>query len=549
MPITISSQMNASLVALTNTNTDVTMTQGRLATGLAVATASDDIAVYFKAKSYSTKAGDLDTTNKSIQQSVANLDVVDKALSNMQDTLKGSLSLLTDARAKAVPQSLLAATAGDTVYGSRPAAGAVLALKGQIVSTSSALAAGGLTPTDVNSGNVFQQGDVFAVTIRDTANTGANGTVTRYFRATSTEAAVSDTAQTINGNAFVNATAGGGVAGANNAAKADGVSQNTAYNFNDLATLSSAIQKAFGDTTIKLNMTEQGAAGSGNFTLGFGLTSSSQAISFQQTNDQGQGAGPGNPVDPGVSFNFSALFGKQQGFVVNAQGIQQFQANGQPTLAYNQVANQGLATLNGVTSNAFTYSSIGAPKATVDDVILARKGAADFFRQTLSSMKNLTTDGSLPGYNNLLKGETLTVSLNETASSNQTLKLTRSTDPLSLGFLGYNETNGVINTTATANDFGTDTDINTTIQQVNSAIAFLKQNQTLVAASKVQINARLDYNKTVVTTLNTGATDMTSANSAEEAAKLAALQNRQSFATNNMSITKQAEQSLIQLLR
>jgi len=35
----------------------------------------------------------------------------------------------------------------------------------------------------------------------------------------------------------------------------------------------------------------------------------------------------------------------------------------------------------------------------------------------------------------------------------------------------------------------------------------------------------------------------------QEAASLAALQNRQSFAVNNMSMTKQAEQSLIQVLR
>jgi flagellin len=545
MPTAISSQMASSLVALTMTNDEISSTQGRLASGLAIASASDNIAVYFKAKSFNDRADAYDTVNKNISQAVANIDTVDKALTNMQDTLKGALQLMKDARAKAMPQSLAASVAGDTVYGSRTAAAGpppVLALQGKIVSSNSQLTAGA-APGDVNDGTIFQQGDVFAITIRDTANPSSNATMTRYFRATSTEAAVSANAQQINNaGQFVNVVAGG------NPVAADGSTQQKAMNFNDMASLKAAIQNAFGNTAITVSMNEQGAAGSGNWKMGFAMQSASQSISFMQTNDQPQGNGPGAALDPGTSFNFAALFGKQQGFVVNAQGQQQFDANGLPLKANNTNVQQGLATLNGVTGNAYTYSPVGPPQSAIDAVQQTRREAASFFNQTLYGLKNTMGDAFLPGFGNILAGEAVTIPMNDIGSVTQTVKLGKAVDPLSLGFAGYDDTNGP-KTTASANDFVTDASLDTAIGQVNTAVASLKQNQTYLAAAKVQINARLDYNKSLVTTLTTTANKMTAADTTSDAAGLAALQNRQTFATNNMAMTKQAEQSLIQLLR
>ncbi|MFO1148469.1 MAG: hypothetical protein U1E62_08830 [Alsobacter sp.] len=562
MTSAISSSYLSGLVNLADINSGIETSQGRLASGLAVAKASDNPATYFRAKSYSDKADDYANVNKNITAAMGNMDVVDKALGNMQDALKASLSLMTDARAKAIPQSLTAQTNGDTVYGSRAAVAAgqntaaVLALKGMIVSTKSVpVASAAAAPADINDGSVFQQGDVFAITITDTANPGAGGTQTRYFRATSTEAAVSDSAQVLNAQGqFVNATAAGAVAAAGVAAvAATGATAALAFNFNDMASLQTAIQKAFGTSQITVNMNEIGGAGTGNFTMGFALANNTSSISFQQTNDQGQSAGAANnannPVDAGVAFNFSALFGNQQGYVYNAPGVQQFAANGNAQLAYNTTATQGKKTVGGVTGNSFTYSSIGATKAQLDDVLLARKSAADYVRQTLTNLKNLTGDASMPGFNNILKGETMTVQLNDTNTSSQNVKLAYATDALSLGFVGYAEANGVGNTAATQNDFNTDADINTTIAQVNGALARLKQNQSFLAAARTQISSRLDYNKSMAVALQAGATSLTAADTNEEATSLASLQTRQSFAVNNLAATKQAEQSLIQLLR
>lgn len=183
MSIAISSQMNASLVSLTQINDDVTRTQGRLSSGLSVASASDNVAVYFKAKSFANKADGLDATNKNISQAVSNLDVVDKALGNMQDNLKGAVQLMRDARAKAVTVQKAANTAGDQSYATATVGppAAQRTLKGQIVQPR-ALAATDVA-TSPDSSAFFQVGDVFAVTLADSSS-ATGGKVTKYFRAT-----------------------------------------------------------------------------------------------------------------------------------------------------------------------------------------------------------------------------------------------------------------------------------------------------------------------------------------------------------------------------
>src|SRR5436190_2120846 len=170
--------MNSNLVNLLQNSDDVTKTQGRLSTGLAVATASDNISSYFKAKSYSDKADGLDNTNKVSKQAVSNMDVVDKALTNMQENLKGAIQLMLDARSKAVTVQKAATTSGDTLYAAGPTG------KGDIVQ-----AAG----TKADSSAHFQVGDVFAVTLTDTAST-TGAKVTKYFRATDPAAALPTTA-------------------------------------------------------------------------------------------------------------------------------------------------------------------------------------------------------------------------------------------------------------------------------------------------------------------------------------------------------------------
>lgn len=536
MSFAISSQMTANLIALTQVNSDIDSTKGRLASGVAIASASDNISVYFKAQTYLDKANAYDTVNKGIGEAVSYLDNVDKALANMQENLKGALQVMKDARTKAVSYQSAARTQGDNTYANRAAVAAnpnavpptvaVMALTGAIVSQSSPAANSATAPPDQNDASMFQQNDVFSVTM-----TGADGVgVTKFFKATDPNQAPSDKTMALN------AANGQWGIGANNA---DG-SQPAAYNFNDLASLKTAMEKAFGTSRIQMNVTTVGTGSK----LGFTLQNPADTIKFEQTNDQvvKAPAGSGAQTDAGAAFDFSVLFGKQNEFTLNG-GALTFDAKGLPTEGFTKGA--GVST-NSNGYKIFSYSSIGS---TDNDALDARTTATSMYKQTLLYLQTTTKDATLPGFSNVLKGETMTVDLNDLASVQQTVKLTKATDPLSLGFAGYSVNNGTVSTTNAANNFNTDASLDAAMAEVKSAISSMKQSQSYLAASKLQMNSRLDYNKTLVNSLQQGANRMTAADTTLEATNLASLQTRQSFAQNNLALTKQAEQSLIQLLR
>lgn len=564
MTIAISSQMAAGLVALTSTNDDISKTQNRLNTGLAVATASDNIAVYFKAKSYADKAEDLDTTNKGIAQGVANLDVVDKALSNMKDNIKGARQMLNDALAKAVNTGTAvniaaktqAANAGNnntattrsasgTTYGALdgytgPAATAKrLTLKGAIVDPGVAVRQGTADTSTVvqaanahaatDSASYFQVGDVFAVRFDDPNAAPGKQSQTVFFKAADPTADIDNTATT-------------------------GTAANP-YVFKDLATMADAMNSAFGRAnaafTLQQESTKVGSADAtlGGYFLSMQLGSATQSISFSQVSEGGSANG--------TTFDFQNLFGNQAQAGTNVD-VQK--SNG---LQQKSLISNGTALLTGAPdATTITYASTTATQ-TDQSAVDARKQAADFFRQTVIGLAASVGDANLPGYANVLAGGTMTVMLNDSNTSSQSVSIggaidfTKTGGGTSTGLTSFNVGLNMTNRTTSFTDTGgagsanflSNNQLNAAITALDNMSTTIGQFQKSLAASKVALNSRLDFNKTVATTLNAGATSMTAADTNQEAANLAALQNRQAFGVNNLSTTKQAEQSLLQLLR
>jgi dihydroxy-acid dehydratase len=149
----------------------------------------------------------------------------------------------------------------------------------------------------------------------------------------------------------------------------------------------------------------------------------------------------------------------------------------------------------------------------------------------------------------VLKGEAMTVTLNDSGDVSQSIKLAKGVDPLNLGFVGYSEAGGSPALKATDTDFRLDGDLDNAINQSTAALSTLTSTQSTLAASKTALTSRLDYNKSMAAALKDSANSMTAADMAEEATTLAVLQNRQSFAAQNLSLTKQSEQFLLNLLR
>jgi flagellin len=351
--------------------------------------------------------------------------------------------------------------------------------------TSTSLVGAGAA-ADLADGSLFQTGDKFAVGFKRVDGS----TVTRYFQASST--------------AGVGAQTGVGAA--------------NAISFNSVADLQQAFANAFGADDIKLNVN----ATTGALSLSSVLATTS--IQVAQTTDAGA-AGAGN-----ARLDFTRIFG---GAGANAT----LTLGGTTTL-------DGTAVVAGTTVATFAGTGTAMSQANLD----TRKSAADTYKLTLVQLANIAKDAYMPGYENLLAGKTMKVDLNpDSGDVVQQVQIGNAVDPLTLGFTGFNPTDGSDGTTAA--NFANDTDLTNAVARVSNAMTSLRRNQNILASHNTMLTTRMDFNKTFQSTMQSAATDLTAADSAEEAAKMAAAQNRQSFATNNLSVTKSAEQSLLQLLR
>ncbi len=179
----------------------------------------------------------------------------------------------------------------------------------------------------------------------------------------------------------------------------------------------------------------------------------------------------------------------------------------------------------------------GANAPTAGGALNATRTAAENeFNNLLNQINDLAGDASFNG-NNLLDGDNLTVIFNEDGSSS-----------LSISGVTFNAS-GLGISTITAGDFQTDANINTTLDELDTAISSLRTQAATFGSNLSVVQIRQDFTKNLINTLETGAAGLTLADTNEEAANVTALQTRQSFSTSTLSLAARADQGALQLLR
>lgn len=488
MTAILSAQMMASLTSLTSINTDVGVAQGRLNSGLKVASALDNAAVYFKAKGLTDKSNAYDLVNSNIKQSIDNIGVANRGIDTMYSNLDGLLTQLKDASSKSVGTLALTTTAGSEVYsGAGPAAS-----EGQLVT--SKVDGAGFTDT-----SRFQVGDVFAVSIINAAN---GSQTTRYFKASGS----ASTATTFATDA--------------------GTTTTSAALFTTAADLAQQFTRLFGtdaysltqDSTGKLILKQSAGSPSTN-TIGFAQVTNSAT---------GLPTGVSN-----MTIDFSRVFGTP---VASTGGT--MRSISDPALTVP-------GTTTAVLGTQVTYSASGATISAANSE--TRQQAADTYRATLLQLNNIAKDAYMPGYESLLTGKLMKVDMNDDVGDVVQNVKVGAVDTWSLGFTLFDSTTG--NDDSSTSNFQDDTNIGTAITRVTTAMKTLRLRQNQLASFNTMMSSRMTYNQDFQKTITATANTITAADSAEEASNLASLQNRQSFATNNLSITKNAEANLLQILR
>jgi len=197
-------------------------------------------------------------------------------------------------------------------------------------------------------------------------------------------------------------------------------------------------------------------------------------------------------------------------------------------------ANAGITAITGLIQAA---KGIAQSALSTSDTNVQSKLAAQY--DTIrSQIDNMSSDSGFQGLNMLSSSNTLTVVFNENSSSSLNV----------VGFLG--NSTGLSLTAAggaTSSNWQTTSAITADSARMDTAITTLRTNTQTLAANLNIITTRQGFTDNMISTLQTGADNLTLADMNQEGANMLMLQTRQSLGTTSLSMSSQAAQSVLKL--
>jgi hypothetical protein len=184
----------------------------------------------------------------------------------------------------------------------------------------------------------------------------------------------------------------------------------------------------------------------------------------------------------------------------------------------------------GIANNTDT----GSAATTGTGVNPKRAELVTTYNDLLGQIDALAKDSGFNGVN-LLNGDNLSVLFNEDGSSS-----------LAIGGV-TNTAAGLGLTTLASTAFDTNTSINSTLDDLKSSIDTLRGQSAKFGSNLSVVETRQDFTKNMINVLQTGASNLTLADTNEEAANVLALQTRQQLSSTALSLASQADQNVLRL--
>jgi flagellin len=195
-----------------------------------------------------------------------------------------------------------------------------------------------------------------------------------------------------------------------------------------------------------------------------------------------------------------------------------------------QAANNGITSITKLVQSA--QSLVSQAQQTTDTTV--RATLASQYDSLLSQIDQLAADAGINGVN-LINGDSLTLTLNETGSSTVTISGVTDT------------TSGALAVNSSANNWASAADISTAASELTTALVTLRSQSQALSSNLQVVQTRQDFTKSMINTLNAGADSLTLADSNEEGANLLALQTRQQLSTTALSLAAQADRNVLRL--
>jgi flagellin-like hook-associated protein FlgL len=522
--IVLSASVRQNLLSLQSTADLLATTQNRLATGKKVNTALDNPTNFFTAASLDNRASDINNLLDGIGNGVQVLQAANTGISSLQKLVDSAKSVATQTLQAAVGYStkstfsativgatsdnLLGTPVNNTVTGT--AVSNNLATPVAITAATklvSAATSDSLATTPSNSFTVNGKTISFS-TAQTTATTDASGNVTIGTGVGST-LAISDVLAAIDGitGTTTASTVSAGKLVLNTGTASDLVLAGTGLASFGLTAATTARTIPLGGLTLTI-----GATGGGTATS---LTFGSGAGQVKSLNDLNTALAANNLYATLDSTGKIAI------------------------TTTNDAASSTIGAIGGTaagTGKAFNGITAAAP--VVDAAAqLVRSNLVTQYNNILDQITSTAQDASYNGVN-LLNGDQLKLTFNETGKSTLTIQ------GANFNFAGL----GLAKLTP-GTDFLDNTSANKAITSLGSASAALRTQASTLGSNLSIVQVRQDFSKNLINVLQTGSSNLTLADTNEEAANSQALSTRQSIAVSALALANQSQQSVLQLLR
>ncbi|MFT4279097.1 MAG: DUF1522 domain-containing protein [Rhodopseudomonas sp.] len=192
--------------------------------------------------------------------------------------------------------------------------------------------------------------------------------------------------------------------------------------------------------------------------------------------------------------------------------------------------------IGGTLASTLTFSVPNAPVADVN-AQNTRAGLVKQFNDVLNQIATTAQDSSFNGVN-LLNGDNLKLVFNETGKST-----------ISIQGVTFNPTGLGLSNLSSGVDFIDNKATNAVLDKLSAASTTLRSQASSFGSNLSIVQARQDFSKSLINVLQTGSSNLTLADTNEEAANSQALTTRQSIAVSALSLANQSQQSVLQLLR
>jgi flagellin len=508
--IVLSASVRQNLLSLQSTASLLATTQNDLATGNKVNSALDNPTNFFTAQGLNNRASDIGNLLDSIGNGVQVLQAANTGITSLQSLV---------ASAQSIANQVLQSPVGYST-------------KSNVTSTAI---------TGATANNLL--GPATNNTVTGTAITGASATTIKL-SALGTPIATTDNL-VIDGKTITFAASGGNTVTAASGGQLDLSTATVGDLLSAIDTItgaSTASTLAGTKLTLSTGTTTPLVIGGAAATLTvLGLTAATTALTPPTL--QGETlkiAATGGGTATNITFGTGAGQVSTLNDLNTALAANNLQASISTSGAINIVTSNNAAssTIGAITGTATAFTAGAGPAPVADPTSQAtRSGLVAQYNNVLQQINTTAQDSSFNGIN-LLNGDTLKLTFNETGKS--TLSITGVT---------FNTAGLSLSSLTAGTDFLDSNSANTALTALTAASTTLRGEASSLGSNLSIVQIRQDFNKNLINVLQTGSSNLTLADTNQEAANSQALSTRQSIAVSALALANQSQQSVLQLLR